>query len=86
MKDYFDNKELKLILEAAELLEVLGEKKRILVSCAKSNRINDVYVSQLALEFSKLQEIVHEFNKNKLFLFYRKYNFFKSGIMVEFLN
>lgn len=86
MTSYYDTKELEMFGRVSELTELLTEKKRILIACAKANIIGSPSVSQLALEFTEISETILNVNRNEVFSFYKRFNFFKAGIMVEFLN
>ncbi len=83
---YYDSIEFKLISESTEILETLTEMKRVLVACSKSKNITSKHIVHTAQSFNQLSEQVHKLNREELFLFYKKYNFFKSGVRVEFLN
>lgn len=86
MKIHYDSEELLMICESQEVLQTLTEMKRVLVLYSKSKNISSHHIKDTAKSYNDLSEIAHQLNKNSCFKFYKKYNFFKSGVRIEFLN
>lgn len=85
--EYYDSNELYLVCESQNVLENLTEMKRVLLAASKSNKIKSQHIKDVAANFNELSEMAHILDKSSAYHFFKRYNFFKPGLLrTQFLN